>query len=180
MSAIDNVLSFWFEEIEPGQWWKKDPEFDQLIIERFSDLHQQASKCELFRWRETALGRLAEIIVLDQFSRNIYRDHWHAFASDPLALALAQGAVRLGQDELLDSVQRNFIYLPYMHSESLRIHEQAMHLYRKSGTENNLEYERKHKVIIEKFGRYPHRNKALGRESTPQELQFLSEPGSSF
>lgn len=180
MSAIDTVLNFWFEETEPSQWWKKDPEFDQVISDRFKDLHKQACRCELFRWRETPLGRLAEIIVLDQFSRNIYRDNWRSFASDPLALALAQGAVRYGTDELLDQQHRNFLYMPYMHSESLKVHEQAIKLYEKKTEPSTLNFEKRHKVIIEKFGRYPHRNEILGRESSPLELEFLKEAGSSF
>lgn len=180
MSEIDTVLNFWFEEIEPAQWWKKDPEFDQVISDRFRDLHKQARQCELFRWRQTPHGRLAEIIVLDQFSRNIYRDNWRAFASDPLALALAQGAVRYGADELLDQQHRNFLYLPYMHSESLKIHEQAIKLYEQKTEPSTLNFEKRHKVIIEKFGRYPHRNEVLGRESSPLEIEFLKEAGSSF
>jgi uncharacterized protein (DUF924 family) len=180
MSAIDTVLNFWFEEIKPSQWWEKDPEFDQIISDRFKDIHEQARQCELFRWRETPLGRLAEIIVLDQFSRNIYRNDWRSFASDPLALALAQGAVRYGADELLDQQHRNFLYLPYMHSESLKVHEQALTLYQEKAGQGSLNSEKKHKVIIERFGRYPHRNKILGRKSSHLEIEFLKEAGSSF
>lgn len=180
MSAIDTVLNFWFEETKPPQWWKKDPEFDQVVSLRFTDLHYQASQCELFRWRETPLGRLAEIIVLDQFSRNIYRNNWRAFASDPLALALAQGAVHSGADELLDQQHRNFLYLPYMHSESLKVHEQAVKLYQQKGEQGNLDFEKKHQVIIERFGRYPHRNEILGRTSSALEIEFLKKAGSSF
>ncbi len=176
----EEVLKFWFEEIEPPQRFMKDENFDRLIVERFADIHQQAARCELYKWRESAHGRLAEIIVLDQFSRNMFRDTSLAFAYDPLALALAQEAVAAGADEALNQQECNFLYMPYMHSESLPIHEVATELFRKNGAEISLEFEYKHKVIIERFGRYPHRNIALGRTSTQEELAFLQQPGSSF
>ena len=174
------IIHFWFEEIDPAQWWKKDDSFDALLLERFSDVHTRATRCELFDWRKEPLGRLAEIIVLDQFSRNMFRDSALAFAHDSLSLALAQEAVAARADEPLSPVQRSFLYMPYMHSESLAIHEIAVDLFRKNGIESNLEFEFRHKKIIEQFGRYPHRNKILGRESTPEELSFLSKPGSGF
>jgi len=126
------------------------------------------------------MGRLAEIIVVDQFSRNIYRGTPKAFQWDPMALCLAQEAIRVKADSELSNAKRAFIYLPYMHSESLKIHQQAVELYSAPGLELNLEFEMKHKVIIEKFGRYPHRNDILGRPSTPEEVEFLKQPGSSF
>ena len=176
----DTVLSFWFDEITPRQWWEKSPEFDQLIAQRFGALHQAAARCELFAWRETARGRLAEILVLDQFSRNIYRDTALAFACDPLALALAQTVVAVSADRELGKQERSFLYMPFMHSESPVMHSKAMALFDVPGLENGLEFERKHKSIIDRFGRFPHRNILLGRESTPQELEFLNTPGSSF
>ena len=179
MSA-DDVLVFWFEEIKPAQWWRKDDAFDYLIRDRFAELHQAANACELYSWRETALGRLAEIIVLDQFSRNMFRDTAKAFASDSLALVLAQEAVAGGLDEQLTESQRSFIYLPFMHSESLLVHARAEALYRAKSGSSKLTFELRHKAIIERFGRYPHRNQILGRESTPEEIEFLSRPGSSF
>ena len=174
------VLSFWFEEIEQSQWWKRDLAFDRLVKERFGRLHQQAVKCELYEWRKTAKGRLAEIIVLDQFSRNIFRDSSLAFSNDSLALALAQEAVSAKADLELSAVENSFLYMPYMHSESLAIHNVALNLYRKNGIESNYDYEVKHREIIEKYGRYPHRNSILGRASTSEELEFLNTPGSSF
>ena len=178
--AYNAVLKFWFEELEPKQWWVKDPELDATIEKRFGELHARAARCELFVWRDEAAGRLAEIIVLDLFSRNIYRDSPRAFASDSLALALTQEAVRAGDDLKLSVQQRSFLYMPLMHSESLAIHDEAVRLYSIEGLEYNLEFEHKHRVIIERFGRYPHRNAILGRESTPAELEFLKGPGSSF
>ena len=174
------VIDFWFEEIEPGLWWKKDDAFDALLVERFSETHARACLCELFEWRSKPEGRLAEIIVLDQFSRNMFRDSALAFANDAMSLTLSQEAIAYGADKALTPVQKSFLYMPFMHSESLRIHEVAVELYRKNGTQGNLDFELKHKKIIEKFGRYPHRNKVLGRQSTAEEIEFLTQPGSSF
>ena len=177
---FQQIIKFWFEEIQPAQWWKKDEDFDALLVERFSDIHASASCCELFEWRRQPLGRLAEIIVLDQFSRNMFRDTPRAFATDAMSLTLAQEAIACGADEALTPVQRSFMYMPFMHSESLQIHEIAVELFRKNGIQNNLDFEFKHKKIIERFGRYPHRNQILGRQSTAEEIAFLGQPGSSF
>lgn len=179
MSAPD-VINFWFEEIEPKQRFKKDPEFDQLIVSRFGETHRQAAAGELYTWREHPLDALAEVIVLDQFSRNMFRDSAEAFAYDPLALVLAQEAVRRKLDAELEPRYKCFLYMPFMHSESREIHEIAMFLFDQPGLEDNFNYEVKHKEIIDRFGRYPHRNEVLGRESTAEELEFLSQPGSSF
>lgn len=174
------VLDFWFEEVGPEQWWVKDPDFDALLVGRFSELHAAAVQCELYEWRKTPEGRLAEVIVLDQFSRNMFRGSPRSFAADSLALALAQEAVAGGHDQTLTTAQRGFLYMPYMHSESLLIHEEAVRLFEANGVAGTLDYELRHKRIIERFGRYPHRNEILGRESTAEEIEFLKEPGSSF
>jgi uncharacterized protein (DUF924 family) len=176
----DAILKFWFEDLEPKQWWIKDLELDQLIIARFSEIHTRATCCELSGWRRTSQGRLAEIIVLDQFSRNMFRGSPLSFAYDALALALSQGAIASGADQRLTPVERNFIYMPFMHSESLQIHEDAVELFRSNGQQGNFDYELKHKVIIERFGRYPYRNEVLNRASTADEIEFLQQPGSSF
>ena len=125
-------------------------------------------------------SRLAEIIILDQFSRNIHRGTPDAFAADPLALALAQEAVSSGADQALPVSRRAFLYMPFMHSESQAIHELAVRLFSASGLAENLKAELRHQAIITRFGRYPHRNSILGRISTPEEEAFLEEPGSSF
>lgn len=174
------MLDFWFTEVTPQQHFAKDAALDARIAERFGLLLQAAERCELAAWRATAGGRLAEIIVLDQFSRNIYRDQANAFANDALALALAQELVAGGHDVELPITQRAFAYLPYMHSESLIIHAQAMVLFDQPGLEGNFRFEKAHMEILQRFGRYPHRNAVLGRSSTPQELDFLAQPGSSF
>lgn len=174
------IIDFWFAEIEPKSWWQKGEAFDRMIQERFQQTLETAKRGELFEWRSTAKGRLAEVMVLDQFSRNIYRDTPAAFAADSLALILAQEAVALGVDKSLSTIEAAFLYMPYMHSESLIIHEQALTLFSRKGLEDQYNFELKHKVIIERFGRYPHRNQILGRLSTPDEIEFLTQPGSSF
>ena len=176
----DEVLKFWFEETDPKAWWKADPDFDRLIAERFRVLLQQASQCELYGWRSGPKGRLAEVIVLDQFSRNVYRNSPRAFAQDPIALVLAQEAVAAGIHHDLKPVERAFLLLPYMHSESRTIHEVAEVLYQEFAPADNYDFELRHKAIIDRFGRYPHRNGILGRASTPEEIEFLKQPGSSF
>lgn len=184
MNAIDvrpeQVLDFWFKETTPRQWWAKADDFDRLVESRFGEVLVAAECCELYGWRVTAGGRLAEIVVLDQFSRNIHRDSPRAFANDPLALALAQMAVDLQVDRELEAVQRAFLYMPYMHSESPAIHAQAVLLFSQPGMDGNLDFELRHQAIIERFGRYPHRNAILGRSSTADEIEFLKSPGSSF
>lgn len=174
------ILNFWFDEASPAQWWQKDAAFDRMVAERFGEVHTQAARGELFDWRSTAAGRLAEVIVLDQFSRNMFRDSAAAFACDGMALVLAQEAIAAGAEETLRPVERSFLYMPFMHSESLRIHEVAVQLFERNGIPDNLDFELRHKAIIERFGRYPHRNALLGRESTPDEVDFLKQPGSRF
>lgn len=174
------ILHFWFEELTPKQHFVKDAALDATIGNRFGMTLQAAARCELFAWRANAEGRLAEIIVLDQFSRNVYRDTPRAFAQDTLALVLAQELVACGGDLSLPLARRAFVYMPYMHSESALMHAQAVALFSQPGMENNLSFELRHKAIIDRFGRYPHRNAILGRASSAEELAFLSEPGSSF
>jgi uncharacterized protein (DUF924 family) len=175
-----SVLQFWFEEATPKQHFGKDGAFDNTIRERFGALHAAAVRGELAAWRDTAGGRLAEIIVLDQFSRNLFRDDPRAFAADGMALVLAQEAIRAGADEGMPAGRRVFLYMPFMHSESPAIHVQAERLFRQTGLERNYEFELKHKAIIDRFGRFPHRNAVLGRLSTAEEEAFLRQPGSSF
>lgn len=180
MLTDQHIIDFWFKELKPKSWWIKDAELDKEIKQRFGAIHQNARQCELLPWRTNSQGRLAEIIILDQFSRNIFRGNRQAWAYDSLALALAQEAIALGADKELPAPQRTFMYMPFMHSESRLIHTRAVELFSNNHGESNIEHERKHKVIIDKFGRYPHRNKILGRESTEEELAFLKQPGSSY
>lgn len=151
----DDILHFWFEELSPEQHFAQEDAIDAMIRVRFGATLQAARQCELWGWRSTPQGRLAEILVLDQFSRNIHRGSPLAFAQDAQALTLAQELVA-GR------------------------HDQAMVLFDQPGLENNLKFEVAHRDIIARFGRYPHRNAVLGRTSTAQELAFLAQPGSSF
>jgi uncharacterized protein (DUF924 family) len=179
MQAQD-ILHFWFDELTEKQHFVKDAVLDQTIGIRFGAALEAAARCELFAWRATAGGRLAEILLLDQFSRNVYRDTPQAFAQDALALALAQELVASGQDQLLSPAQRRFAYMPFMHSESSLIHAQAVQLFTQSGLEDGLNFELRHKAIVDRFGRFPHRNALLGRASSAEETAFLNQPGSSF
>jgi uncharacterized protein (DUF924 family) len=179
MQAAD-ILHFWFEELSDKDHFIKDPALDASMRARFGPTLEAAEQCELFAWRATAEGRLAEILVLDQFSRNVYRDTPRAFAQDPLALVLAQELVAGRHDRDLSTEHRAFAYMPYMHSESRLIHQESMYLFRQPGLEGNLSFALRHKAIIERFDRYPHRNQILGRTSSALEIAFLSEPGSAF
>jgi uncharacterized protein (DUF924 family) len=175
-----DVLTFWFGELSPDDWFKRDPVLDRKMALRFKKLHAQACLGELCSWRESIEGRLAEILLLDQFSRNIFRDDPRSFAQDGMALVLAQEMVSRGMDKELGTAKRSFVYMPYMHSESVAVHHQALKLFAAPGLEHNLDYEKAHLAILRKFGRFPHRNKILNRASTPEEIEFLKGPNSSF
>lgn len=179
-SFATEVLRFWFEETRPSQWWSRSDAFDATIRARFGATHEAASQGACAAWRTTPDGRLAEVIVLDQFSRNLHRDSPRAFACDAMALALAREAIAAGADAALPPERRAFLYLPFMHSEALADHDEAARLFAQPGLEGNLNSERQHRAILERFGRYPHRNAALGRASTDEEAAFLRTPGSSF
>jgi uncharacterized protein (DUF924 family) len=180
IAELEPVLTFWFDELQPEQWWRVDPALDAAMRERFGALHRSAAAGELHAWRDTPEGRLAEVIVLDQFSRNLHRGHALAFACDAMALALAQEAVRVGADLALPEDRRAFLLMPYMHSESRAIHALAEPLFKARTSARSHDFEQRHKAIIDRFGRYPHRNTVLGRVSTAEEVAFLKEPGSSF
>ncbi|MDF1827259.1 MAG: DUF924 domain-containing protein [Legionellaceae bacterium] len=171
----ETILAFWFNQLTPAQWWQKDAELDQRITELFSEVHQQAASGALHTWRETARGCLAEIIILDQFSRNIFRGTPQSFAYDDKALHLAQEAVRRSFDQQLPLSERAFLYMPFMHSESLEVHQQALPLFETPGLEQTLDFEKQHLAIIQRFGRYPHRNAILNRTSSDEEKEFLKQ-----
>ena len=180
MEEANGVLDFWFGELSPEQWFTDDTALDKTIASRFSSLHKAATLGELWPWRATATGRLAEIILLDQFSRNIYRNKPNAFSADGIALVLAQEAVSVEADKVLTVQQRAFLYMPFMHSESLAIHDVAMELFSQDGLEQEFAFEKRHQHVIERFGRYPHRNAILGRKSTPDEVAFLDKNPQGF
>ena len=175
-----DFLDFWFSPTAEANWFVKTAEFDALLAEKFAEVHRQAAQGELWTWRGTPAGRLAEIIILDQLSRNLYRNDPRAFAQDGMALVLAQEMIHLKLDQDLKPIERRFLYMPFMHSESKRIHEVALGLFESLDDPTVLGYELKHKVIIDRFGRYPHRNQILGRSSTAEEIEFLKQPNSHF
>lgn len=180
LASANIVLDFWFREITPKAWFQKSEAFDAEVAARFGEVLNAAVRGELLSWRTTAEGRLAEIIVIDQFSRNIHRGRPESFSHDLVALILAQTAVEQGADLALEPDARAFLYMPYMHSESPLVHLEAVRLFSQPGLERNLDFEMRHKAVIDRFGRFPHRNEILGRASTPEELEFLLTPGSSF
>jgi len=177
MLGFQDVIHFWFHECTPEDWFGGKAEFDARLAARFTETHARVALGEAFAWRATPEGRLAEIIVLDQFSRQLHRGSARAFASDDMALALAQEAVAGGHDLAVPAERRSFFYMPYEHSESLVIHAEAERLFVALGDEEMLKYERDHAEIIRRFGRFPKRNAALGRETTPEEAAYLTEIG---
>jgi uncharacterized protein (DUF924 family) len=175
-----SIIEFWFVELKPAQWWKKDHEFDCKIKERFESIYQDAARGKLTHWRVEPQGRLAEIIALDQFPRNMYRDTPEAFASDELAVKRTLEAIELNATQHLDGPYLAFLLMPLMHSELLSMQRLSVKWFTKPGLEANRNFAIAHHDIIERFGRFPHRNAILGRHSTQEELEFLQQPGSSF
>jgi uncharacterized protein (DUF924 family) len=174
MHTADDVLTFWFVDHGREHWFGGGPAFDAELTEKFAETHASVARGEAWTWRATADGRLAEIIVLDQFSRQIHRGTASAFASDSMALVLAQEAVAAGHDLAVPHERRMFFYLPYMHSESLLIHEESLRLHKALGVEEGVQYELAHQDVLRRFGRYPRRNEALGRVSTPEEREYCA------
>lgn len=173
-----DVLDFWFVETSPEQRFTKDEAFDAEIRKRFLVVYEDIMEDRMASWQTAPEGRLAEIIVLDQFSRNMFRNTPRAFSADDKTLSLAREAIAKGYDLALEPEQRGFLYLPFMHSESIEVHDEASELFKKLGDEGMIKYERLHREIIERFGRYPHRNEILGRASTLEEDEFLkTNPG---
>jgi len=180
MISPDEILNFWFVEHGEADWFGGKPEFDAVIARRFADTHAAVARGEAAWWRQTPSGRLAEIIVLDQFSRQLYRKRPEAFAADAMALDLAQQAVAAGADMQLEPRRRTFIYMPYMHSEDLAVHDEAIRLFEGLGSPETLKFELLHRDCIARFGRYPRRNTALGRTSTPEEIDYINAEDSMF
>lgn len=176
-ARIDEVLRFWFAD--PDRWWVKDPAFDAEIRDRFGALHAAIERGEHEAWLDTPRGALAYVIVLDQFSRNIFRGTPGMFAADARALAATNAAIARGHDAALSPQERGFLYMPLMHSEALADQDRSVALFGALGT-GQLDYAERHRDIVRRFGRFPHRNAILGRASTPEELEFLTQPGSSF
>jgi uncharacterized protein (DUF924 family) len=189
------ILDFWFGSLDAEgnplpenmkRWWTKDPAFDARISREFGADLERAARGELDAWTDTARSRLALIILLDQFSRNVYRETLVAFANDPRALAVALEGIERGHDRELSPTGRNFMYMPLMHAEDREVQERCVETFTRAVEEagdlfrNGLDFAIRHRDIVARFGRFPHRNRILGRESTPEELEFLTQPGSSF
>jgi uncharacterized protein (DUF924 family) len=181
------VLDVWFgdQDVVHEEWFRKDPAFDASIRARFGAVLRAALAGELHDWRATPRGALAHIVVLDQFTRNAFRDTPRAFAGDALALQSAQALVAAGTDRSLTPLQRWFVYLPFEHAEDRALQAESMRLFDALAAEHPAladarEWARRHQVVVQRFGRFPHRNAILGRASTPDEEAFLREPGSRF
>lgn len=186
-AAAQGVLDFWFGEgdLPRPEWFRRDPAFDALIAQHFGPLVEQALQGTLDDWAATPGAALARIVLLDQFTRNIFRDTPRAFAGDALALQAARDLVARSFDRQLNARQRGFAYLPFEHAEDLAAQAESLQHFEALAAEHPetaglLDWARKHQVIVARFGRYPHRNDVLGRSSSDDELAFLQEPGSSF
>lgn len=174
------VLAFWFEELTPREWFTKSDELDRRIADNFTTLVEDLSARPGDDLLTTQDAALASVIVLDQFTRNIYRNQPQAFASDAKALEIAHGAIAKGYDQGLPAERRVFLYLPFEHSENMADQDRSVELISALGDDNYTRYAIAHRDIVARFGRFPHRNTILGRTSTPEELEFLAQPGSSF
>lgn len=174
------VLTFWFDELKPEQRFAKDAALDATIRDRFGSLQARLAAHVPDAWAADPRALLAAVIVLDQFSRNLYRDDPRAFASDALALNLARLALKRGDDLGMSAIERQFLYMPFMHSEDADDQDRCVELMEEIGQPEAADFARQHKAIIDRFGRYPHRNEVLGRETTAAEAVFLKQPGSSF
>jgi len=179
-AEIRSVLDFWFSETQPRQWFVKDPAFDAEITHRFADIHTRAQAGDLDAWGDLSEGALALVVVLDQFPRNMFRNSPESFATDAQALAIAKRAIDAGFDQQVTERQRSFFYLPFEHSEDVHDQERSIALFRALGNTDLLDWAQKHKIIIDRFGRFPHRNAVLGRVSNAEEEDFLAQAGSSF
>jgi uncharacterized protein (DUF924 family) len=183
-----DVLDFWFGP-QPGaaraEWFRKNPDFDATIARRFGALIEQALAAELASWADEPASALAQVLLLDQFTRNVFRGGARSFAGDARALAAARAIVARGWDAAMTPVQRWFVYLPFEHAEDVAAQAQSMALFGRLAEQDAsmadaLEWARRHQEVIARFGRFPHRNEVLGRASTPEEIEFLRQPGSSF
>ena len=199
MTTPSDVLSFWFGELDEDgaprpevaqRWFEKNPAFDEEARRAFGDDVEAALRGDRDDWASSPQGTLALILLLDQLPRNLFRGTPTSFAGDARALAVSQAAVARGDDRALTTLERAFLYMPHMHSEDVEVQRRSVELFEglarqapprlKPQAESSLDFARRHRDIVERFGRYPHRNEILGRPSTPEEIAFLKEPGSSF
>jgi uncharacterized protein (DUF924 family) len=179
-NRIEEIVQFWFEELTSEDWFKADEARDALILTRFGDVYEQLKEGVPESWLAEAKGWLAAILVLDQFPRNLFRGDARAFATDADALDLAKRAIAEGIEMQLPPEQRSFVYMPFQHSEHKADQARSVGLFTALGNPLNLDFAVRHKEIIDRFGRFPHRNEILGRKSSDEEVAFLQQPGSSF
>ena len=178
MAWIDDVLHFWFEQLSPEDWFAGKPELDDTVWDRFGDLRQDMKASPPDPASLDGRGHVAAVIVFDQFSRNMFRRSPEAFATDTIALALAKDALERNLDLSLHPREQQFLYMPFMHAEDREMQRLSIELFSKTGIPGVVEFAQSHKSVIDRFGRFPHRNKALKRESTPEEIAFLNaKPG---
>ena len=177
---INRVINFWFKECKPSDWFKKDANFDLLIKNKFLKLVNLALNNKLTDWVNTKEGSLALIILLDQFTRNIFRGNAKSFSGDFHALKITLNCIEKKYLDNFDKNSRHFLLIPMMHSEDIAIQNKSLPLFKKYTNQKVYEFAIKHRDIISQFGRFPHRNKVLERKSTPKEIEFLKQPGSSF
>lgn len=177
----DRLLKYWFAPGMDERWFKKDPNFDRELAINFGDDLNDAVQGKLSHWIDFPEGALALVILLDQIPRNVFRGKYQAFSFDSKAIAIAEGALLRGHDQDMPARQRRFLLLPFMHSENLRDQDYCIELFKQRGDDPmGLDFAQQHRDIIARFGRFPHRNEVLERETTPEEEEFLKTPGSSF
>ncbi|NWG46178.1 MAG: DUF924 domain-containing protein [Alphaproteobacteria bacterium] len=178
--SSEALLAFWFEELDESQWWVQDGALDAEIARRFGAAHDAAATGALDGWAEDPRGALALVLLLDQFPRNLFRDSPRAFATDGMAVAVARGAIEAGRDRALSPRERGMLYMPLMHAEDRALQAECVRLFEGLGREDQLGFARRHKIVIDRFGRFPHRNPVLGRATTAEEAAFLAEHPAGF
>jgi len=180
LNKKEEIVNFWFGECTPDQWFRKDPEFDEVLKNRFSEILEIALEGRLDSWSNSETGCLALILLLDQFTRNIFRDNHRAFSGDEKALELSFKCIENGYLENGDMKKCHFMLLPMMHSEEISVQNSSLPLFKNLNDKNIYNFALKHREIIKRFGRFPHRNSVLGRKSSVAEKEFLKQPGSTF
>jgi len=173
ISTSDDVTDFWFSERVKPLWFNSTPEFDDELREKFLETYQVALKGELSDWEKTPLGALALVICLDQFPLNMFRGRVESFEGEAPSLQVAERAIEKGFDQELEGAEKAFLFMPFMHSEDIEHQDRSVELFSKAGLDHNLHWAKHHRGIVQRFGRFPHRNSILGRESTPEELAYL-------
>ena len=177
-----DILDFWFQETQPAQWFQVNEEFDQTVCDRFMEAYESAKAGQFDDWKNNADGALALCILLDQMPRNMFRGTPQAFATDNKALVISKFAISKGLDLVLTAQKRRFLYLPFEHSENINDQRRSVELFEKTKDDDPLGYDYavRHLRVIEKYGRFPHRNKILGRDNTPEEEEYLAQPDAGF